>query len=155
MERAVEWFVAVTGVVIGLSHLLRPNDWAEVFRQLHRLGRPGAFANGGPTLAAGAVVVAGHGSWAWPGAVLTAFGWLLVAKGVVCFLAPDKALRSMERGARSPRGFVAAGLLCLAIAGWAGYCLWHRAAAETSTAADRPANRLLAPSLVTETRPAC
>jgi hypothetical protein len=98
MDRAVEWFVAVTGVVVGLSHLLRPGDWAEAFRQLHRFARPGAFVNGGLTLTAGAAIIAGHGSWAWPGAPLTAFGWLLVAKAAVCFLAPDVALQSMERG---------------------------------------------------------
>jgi hypothetical protein len=78
----------------------------------------------------GAVLLAGHGSWAWPGAVLTAFGWLLTAKAAVCFLAPDRALRSMERGGHSPRGFVAAGLLLLALVGWTAYCLWHGAAAD-------------------------
>jgi hypothetical protein len=136
MERAVEVFVAVTGVVVGLSHLLRPDDWAEAFRQLHRCGRPGAFANGALNLVPGAALVAGHGSWTGPGAVLTAFGWLLVAKAAVCFLVPDWALRSMERGGRSPRGFIVGGLLLLAVAGWACYCLWHRAAiAEPAAAA--------------------
>ena len=127
MERAVESFVAITSLVVGASHLLRPGDWAEAFRQLHRCGRPGAFANGGLSLVPGAALVAGHGSWAWPGAVLTAFGWLLIGKAAVCFLAPDKALRSMGRGGRSPRGFVAAGLLLLAVAGWTCYCLWRGA----------------------------
>jgi len=142
MERAVEWFVAVTAAVVGLSHLLRPGDWAEVFRQLHRWGRPGAFANGAMSLVAGSAVIAGHPSWAWPGAVLTAFGWLLIAKAMVCFLAPDKALRSMERGGRSPRGFVVAGLLALAVAGWACYCLWFRATAvERGAAPDRAASQ--------------
>jgi hypothetical protein len=138
MEGTVEWFVAVTAAVIGLSHLLRPGDWAEAFRQLHRCGRPGAFVNGALSLAAGAAVVAGHGSWAWPGAVLTAFGWLLIAKAAVCFLAPDKALRSMERGGRSPRGFIAAGLLLLVVAAWACYCLWHRAANTGPSTAPAP-----------------
>jgi hypothetical protein len=127
MDRAVEWFVAVTGLVIGASHALRPGDWAETFRRLHQLGRPGAFVNGGPTLAVGAAIVAGHGSWALPGAVLTAFGWLLVGKGALCLLAPDTALRSMERGGRSPRGFVAAGVLLLLLGAWACYCLWRGA----------------------------
>ncbi len=124
MERAVEWFVVVTGVPVGLSHLLRPADWADAFRRLHGCGRAGAFANGGLSLGVGAVIVAGHGSWAWPGAILTGFGWLLVAKGTVCLLLPDQALRSMERGGNRPHGFVPAGLLLLAVGGWAGYCLW-------------------------------
>jgi hypothetical protein len=129
VERTVEWFVAITSLAVGLSHLLRPGDWAEAYRQLHRCGRPGALANGGLSLGAGAAVVAGHGSWAWPGAVLTGFGWLLVAKGVGCLLAPDRALRSMERGSRWPRGFVAGGVVLLAVAGWACYCLWRGAPA--------------------------
>jgi hypothetical protein len=55
--------------------------------------------------------------------VLTGFGWLLTAKGAASLLVPDKALRSMERGSRSPRGFVVAGALSLAVGGWACYCL--------------------------------
>jgi hypothetical protein len=123
VERAVEWFVAITAVAVGASHLLRPADWADAFRRLHGCGRAGAFVNGGLSLAPGAAIVAGHGSWAWPGAVLTGFGWLLVAKGVACLVAPDAALRSMDRGARSPRGFVVAGVLLLAVGGRACYCL--------------------------------
>src|SRR5262245_65712651 len=110
MERSVEWFLAITATVVGLSHVLRSADWAEAFRQLHGLGRAGAFVNGGLSLIPGAAIVAGHGSWVWPGAPVTLFGWLLVAKGVVCLVLPDKALQSMARGAGSPRGFVAAGL---------------------------------------------
>ena len=127
MERAVEWYVAVTALAVGASHLLRPRDWADAFRQLHRCGRAGAFANGLASLIPGAAVVAGHGSWAWPGAVVTGLGWLMVAKGTVCLLAPDRALRSMARGGDSPRGFVAAGVALLAVGAWACYCLWRRA----------------------------
>jgi hypothetical protein len=126
VERTVEWFVAVTALAVGASHLLRPGDWAEAFRQLHRCGRPGAFVNGGLSLVVGASIVAGHGTWVWPGALLTGFAWLLVAKGSLCLLAPDIALRSMARGSESPRGFVIAGLFALAIGGWACYCLWQR-----------------------------
>jgi hypothetical protein len=124
MAQAVEWFVAITGLVIGASHLLRPADWAEAYGMLHRCGRPGAFVNGAVTLVPGALIVAGHPYWRWPGALLTGFGWLLVAKAMVCFLAPPLALRSMRRGSVSPRGFVVGGVAMLAIAGWACYCLF-------------------------------
>src|SRR5262245_55823906 len=127
MEKAVEWYVAITTLAVGASHVARPRDWAEAFRQLHRCGRPGAFANGGLSLIPGAAIVAAHGSWDWPGAPLTGFGWLLVVKGVCCLLVPDTALQSMARGGQSPRGFVAAGIASLAVAVWACYCLWQRA----------------------------
>ncbi len=124
VEQAVEWFVAVTSLVVGASHLLRAADWTEAYRQLHRVGRPGAFVNGALSLVAGALLVAGHPIWTWPGVVLTVLGWLLVAKGAICFLLPDTALRSMELG-HSPRRFVAAGVVLLAIGAWACYCIWR------------------------------
>jgi len=126
VEEAVEWYFAITALAVGASHVARPPDWAEAFRQLHRCGRPGAFANGLLSLIPGAALVAGHGSWAWPGAVLTGFAWLMVAKGIGCLVMPDKALRSMARGAESPRAFVAAGMASLIVGGWACYCLWLR-----------------------------
>src|SRR6516162_8107516 len=104
MECEVEWFVAVTALVVGASHIVRAADWAEAFRALHRLGRVGALVNGIGTLLVGAAIVAGHRSWNWPAAVVTAFGWLLVAKGALSCLAPDIALRSIERGG-TPAGF--------------------------------------------------
>jgi hypothetical protein len=123
MDRAVEWFVAITGFIIGLSHVIRPNDWADFFRRLHSWGRAGAFVNGALSLAAGAIIAVGHASWDWPGTPLTAFGWLLIAKAALCFLAPDAAKRSMARGVASPRSFVIAGVMLLAVAGWACYLL--------------------------------
>src|SRR4051812_28955425 len=59
MERAIEGFLAVTSLTVGASHFLRADAWVEVYDALHRLGRPGAFANGGLSLLVGAAVVAG------------------------------------------------------------------------------------------------
>jgi hypothetical protein len=124
MDQVVEWFVAVTSLIVGASHVVRAGDWVEVYHRLHRTGRPGAFINGGLSLVPGAVIVAGHRDWSWPGAVLTAFGWLLVLKGLICFLLPDKALRSMERGP-SRAAYIAGGILLMAVGTWAGYCVWQ------------------------------
>lgn len=127
MERAAEWFALVTCAVTGLSHLLQPRAWAEAFAALSRLGRPGAFINGGVNLVPGAAYIATHPVWSGPAVVLTVLGWLLVLKGAVCFLAPDLALRSMARGgAGHGRGFAAGGLVLLGVAGVLGYALWTR-----------------------------
>lgn len=123
MEQGVEWFVAVTAFVIGLSHMLRPGDWSSVLKRLYELGRPAAFVNGALSLITSAVILGGHRTWEFPGVVITLLGCLLFVKSVVCFLAPDLALRSMLRGANSPRSFVIAGTALLAICAWASFCL--------------------------------
>jgi hypothetical protein len=125
MERATEFFVLITGVVVGLSHILQARTWTELYAALARQGRLGAFANGALHLVTGAAIVTGHGQvWSWPAAVLTLLGWALVVKGAVAFLVPDLALRSMKAGASSERGFVVAGLALLVISGLAAYALW-------------------------------
>jgi hypothetical protein len=123
MEQTVEWFILITSVVIGLSHLCYPRDWGAAFAAMHRSGRPGAFANGGLSLAPGAAIVAGHPVWSGPAVVLTVLGCLMIVKGVVCFLAPGHALASMNRGSAG-RGFRAGGGGLLALAVWTSYCLW-------------------------------
>jgi hypothetical protein len=126
MASAIEMYVAITALVFGLSHLLRPDDWVAVYSALSRAGRPGAFVNGAIHLIPGAIIVAGHWVWSWPESVLTIFGCLLVTKGSVCFLLPDVGLKSMSM-ARLPYAFRVAGIMSLAIGGWAVFCLWHRA----------------------------
>jgi uncharacterized protein YjeT (DUF2065 family) len=124
VDRAAEWFVLLTALPVGLSHLFRPGDWRAAYAALHRLGRPGAFANGGLSLAPGAALVAAHPGWAGPGAVVTALGWLMVLKGTACLLAPDKALRSMAAGAESDRGFRLGGVVLMAVGAAVGWALW-------------------------------
>jgi hypothetical protein len=124
MASAVDWWLALTGAIVGVSHMVQRDAWAEAYDRLHRAGRPGALANGAISLLPGALVVAGHPLWTWPDNVLTVFGWLMVAKGAFCFLAPERALASMGRGARAPRSFIAAGAMLLALSAWAAWCAW-------------------------------
>ena len=125
MERAAEWYALMTCLVVGFSHILHPAAWAEIFARQHRLGKPGAFANGGLSLVPGAALVAAHPVWSGPALVLTLLGWCLVLKGAICLLAPSLALRSMGRGgAGDGREFQIGGLLLLAVAGVLVYVLW-------------------------------
>ena len=125
MERVAEWYALVTCVIVGLSHVLHPRGWAEVFGLLHQLGKPGAFANGGLSLVPGAAFVAAHPVWTGPAMVLTILGWLLVLKGAINFLAPSVALRGIGRaGAGDGREFVAGGVLLLIVAAVFGSVLW-------------------------------
>jgi hypothetical protein len=125
MERATEWFTLLTCIIVGLSHILQAKAWAEVFARLHRLGKPGAFANGALSLIPGTAFVVAHPVWSGPGIVLTLLGWALLLKGAVCFLAPSLALRSMSKaGASDGRPFIIGGVVALIISGILGYALW-------------------------------
>ena len=124
MERAAQWYALVTCVVVGLSHILHPRAWADVFAALYRLGKPRKFANGGLSLVPGVAFVAAHPLWSGPPVVLTLFGWLPVLKGAICLLAPSIALRGMGKaGAGQGREFVGGGLLLMAIADILSYVL--------------------------------
>ena len=125
MEQAIERYLAVTlrwsGRPIYSDHATGPRPSANCTRW-----PAGAFVNGGLSLVSGAVIVAGHGSWAWPGTLLNRVWLGTVGQGCCQPALPEKALRSMELGSRSPRGFVLGGVVLLAIGGWACYCLWSR-----------------------------
>jgi len=126
VAQAVEWFLALTGVIVGLSHIVQRHTWSDGYGRLSRVGLPGALINGAISLVPGAIVVTGHTSWAWPYGGITAFGWLLVLKGAISFLAPDAALKSMAHGGRSPQSFIPGGAVLLCVSAWAAWCAWLR-----------------------------
>lgn len=117
MERALQLAAALNLGALGLSHILRPQVWADYFIRLREQGEAAAFAVAMPTLAAGAVIVAFHDVWTGLPLVLTLYGWALVAKGVLYLLAPSVGLRSLNRVSRErSRGFIAPGVFLVAVA---------------------------------------
>lgn len=97
MEQATQVFAAISFFVIGLSHLFQPRAWVAFYQALAARGTPGVFLEGFLLLNFGAIIVAFHNVWHGPGLVLTLIGWSQVLKGVVRFVAPQVALRIMQR----------------------------------------------------------
>jgi hypothetical protein len=112
MASAIELFVAVSCVIIGLSHLVRPVEWVEFFVSLREFGHRGVFANGMLSLTFGALIIGFHNVWqGWP-VVITVFGWLQVLKGAISLLMPHLAIRSLARvSSERPNDFRIAGAL--------------------------------------------
>ena len=106
LEQAVEVFAAIHFLIIGLSHLLRPREWARFFADLRGRGTTGALLNGMLSLGMGSVIAAFHNVWTWPGVVLTVIGWLYLGKSLVIFTMPDVGVRSMESASESRFGRV-------------------------------------------------
>lgn len=97
MEQATQVFAAISFLVIGLSHLGRPKSWVDFYQALAARGSVGVFFEGFLLLTFGAFVVAFHNVWQGPALLLTLIGWAQVLKAALRFLAPQAALRVLQR----------------------------------------------------------
>lgn len=117
MERAAQLFVVVNLAVIGLSHVLAPAAWVDLFVRLREKGHAGVLAVGMLSLLFGSIVLALHPVWSGAGLVVTLLGCAHVAKGALYLGFPAVGMRSLALVDRDrPRGFVAAGAGLLILA---------------------------------------
>jgi hypothetical protein len=127
MEQATRIFAAVSFLVIGLSHLAQPRAWVAFYQALAARGTPGAFLEGFLCLSFGAIIVGFHNVWHGPAVVLTLIGWAQVLKGAGRFLAPQVAVRVMQRPSPERAWFFqAGGVIALGLSGFVWW-LWFRA----------------------------
>ncbi|MEM9707630.1 MAG: hypothetical protein AAF871_02475 [Pseudomonadota bacterium] len=87
---AVERFLAVPFVLIGLSHVLQPKLWIDFFERLEAQGRSATIWRTFTLELWPAVLIVGfHQDWSWPGVLLTIYGHALLLKISLSLLAPD------------------------------------------------------------------
>jgi hypothetical protein len=127
MEEAVEKLAVICFLLIGLSHIFQPKIWVEFFIKLREMGNAGAFVNGFIHYPLGAIIVAFHNVWAGIPLVLTLIGYGLLLKGLICFVFPAIALKSLNRvSLERSFEFVAAGFIAVGLAGLFLYSLLTR-----------------------------
>ncbi|MGE3310835.1 MAG: hypothetical protein AB7O66_12765 [Limisphaerales bacterium] len=125
MEREIEVLALINFVVMGISHIVHRRAWAEFFIWLRGRGHAGVFVHGFLSLGFGSIVVAFHNVWSGLPVVLTAYGWLMIFKSLLCFVTPALALRSLQRvSVERSWEFIPAGILFLALAGVIAVALW-------------------------------
>jgi uncharacterized protein YjeT (DUF2065 family) len=108
-----EWFVGVLLVVTGISHVLRPREWAGLFISLLRESW-GGLVIGMPTVAMGLLVVLSHNVWVWaPGLIVTVIGWGWIIKGTLYLLWPALPRRVATPHLARPERFRWAGAVCV------------------------------------------
>ncbi len=122
MEAGIERLTALVFIITGLSHIAAPRAWARFFIDMREKGEVGGFLNAYVHIPLGLLIVAFHPVWSGPGLLVTLIGWALALKGLLYFLWPALALRSMahiseEQAGRFRIAGVAALLLGLVI-GW-------------------------------------
>jgi hypothetical protein len=95
MERSIEIFAAINFLVMGLSHIVLPKEWARFFIRLRGWGTPGAFVNGFLSLGMGSLIVAFHNVWDGLQVLLTVMGWLYLVKSFLIFAVPGYGLKGL------------------------------------------------------------
>ncbi len=123
-EHGVQVFAAVSLFVIGLSHLFQPKVWVAYYQGLAAQGPAGAFIEGFLCLTFGGIIVGFHNVWQGPALFLTLIGWAQVLKGLGRFVAPQLAVRVMQRASLDRAWFFrAGGVFALFLS---GFTLWLR-----------------------------
>ena len=121
----VQLVMLMSCVVMGLSHIVRPQMWADYFAALHAEGTRGVITRTFTLeLWAALLIVSLHQVWQGPAIVVTIYGWLLLAKVTVSMLVPELGLRSLAMASQGSRAFVFAGCVLLGIAACAGAALF-------------------------------
>lgn len=120
----VEAFLALPFVIMGLSHMLRPEIWERFFTTLHGMGANGVILRSfALELWPAAVIVAFHQEWRGAGLVLTLYGHALMFKLTLSLFWPALGLRSLAMAERhGAAGFRGVGAVLCALG---VFCLWR------------------------------
>ena len=97
MEIAIERFVALSIVVIGLSHLFQPRMWVDFFVMLRAKGDAGVALVAFTSFPIGALIVSFHQVWEGLPMIVTILGWGWTIKGALYFIFPALGRRMLQR----------------------------------------------------------
>ena len=127
MEIAIERLVALCCFVIGLSHIVQPRAWAELFIQWRAKGKPGVFYTGLLHFTFGVLIVAFHNVWRGLPMIVTLLGWGWTVKGSLYLTYPQHGMRMLARvSLERAHEFVIAGVVLVVVAAVITYSLATR-----------------------------
>lgn len=118
MELAIERVAALCCFAIGLSHIVQPRAWAELFIDWRNKGSTGVFYTALLHFTFGAIIVAFHNVWSGGVPVLvTLLGWGWTMKGLLYLTYPKHGMKMLARvSVERAHEFVIAGAVLVLIA---------------------------------------
>jgi len=118
LQSGIAIAIAICLAVIGLSHVLRPRDWADLFILIRRQGEPGAIICALMHLPPAALIVGFHNVWSGIPTVLTVLGYAWMLKATLYLTFPQLGLKALSWVSRDRAGvFVAGGLVSIGLSG--------------------------------------
>ena len=129
MEIAIEKLVVLCCFAIGLSHIVQPRAWVELFIDWRNKGDVGVFYTGLLHFNFGALIVAFHNVWHGIPMLVTLLGWGWTVKGLLYLTYPRFAMKSLARvSVERAHEFVIAGAFLVAVGAVITYSLVTRGA---------------------------
>lgn len=89
MEQAVQFMAGISLLLVGLSYLLRADDWKKWLTKAEKDGRHASLVFGSINVLIGSFIVAFHHVWEGIPLILTIIGIIAVFKGAVYILFPQ------------------------------------------------------------------
>lgn len=127
MDIAIEKLVAISFLLIGLSHILQPRAWVEFFIRFREKGAVGSLQLGLLHLPLALLIVSFHNIWHGLPVVVTLVGWGQMLKSLLYLTYPKHGLRMLSRiSIERSWQFIAGGVLSIALSGVIFFSLWQR-----------------------------
>ena len=118
METSIQKLVAISYLVIGLSHIIQPRVWTKFFIMFRDKGEVGSFLSGLLHFPLGVLIVSFHNVWHGIPLIVTIMGWGLVVKGLIYLTYPKHGMRVLARvSLERSWEFVVAGVIAVALSG--------------------------------------
>lgn len=127
METSIEKLVAISFLVIGLSHIFQPRAWIRFFMMLREKGEVGSILNGLLHFPLGILIVSFHNVWHGIPLGVTIMGWGLVIKSLLYLTYPKHGMRMLSQiNEERSSGFVIAGVVAVGLSGLIAFSLFNR-----------------------------
>jgi uncharacterized protein YjeT (DUF2065 family) len=118
METSIQKLVAISYLVIGLSHIVQPRVWTQFFIMFRDKGEVGSFLSGLLHFPMGVLIVSFHNVWHGIPLIVTIMGWGLVIKGLIYLTYPKHGMRVLARvSLERSWEFVVAGVIAVVLSG--------------------------------------
>ncbi|MEL6822206.1 MAG: hypothetical protein AAFP70_10620 [Calditrichota bacterium] len=121
----IQALMALPFLLMGISHIVQPKMWLDLFNYLHELGPAGVVMRTfALELVPAVAIVTFHLIWSGPEVILTLYGCLLMLKITVSLLAPSIGLKSLAMAdKKGDPGFIFAGIVLVALGILSIWCL--------------------------------
>jgi len=94
---AIEFIVGITFLFLGISFILRQQDWIKLIEHIEGKGNRAVLVMGMLNTLAGSAILGFHFTWAGMSLIVTIIGVIFLVRGFLCLMYPSWVLKKLHR----------------------------------------------------------